>query len=237
LAYAVLLLLVTGGFTYLQADPAKTTISLLNIVLMIVPLVSIILGTIQFYNSREFNELIMAQPVKRSSIFLSQYLGLSLSLSAAFLAGTGIPLVLNGLTSAGLFLLADGVLLTFIFTGLAFLSAVMSRDKARGIGLSLIIWFYFALLYDGIVLSLLFYFSDYPLETPMLAFAALNPVDLARITIMMKLDISALMGYTGALYSKFFGSGVGIALSFAFMLIWVIVPIWIALRKFKRKDF
>lgn len=232
-----MLLLISAGFSYLNADAAKTTISLLNVVLLIVPLVSIILGTIQFYNSREFTELMMAQPIKRSSIFMAQYLGLAISLSAAFVVGTGLPMAFGGLTSAGIYLLVNGAMLTFIFTGLAFLAAVITSDKAKGIGLALVVWFYFALLYDGIVLSLLFYFSDYPLEKPMLAFAALNPVDLSRITIMMKLDISALMGYTGALYNEFFGTVMGTFLSFSFMAFWAIIPVWIAKRKFEKKDF
>jgi Cu-processing system permease protein len=78
-----------------------------------------------------------------------------------------------------------------------------SKDKARGIGAALLLWFYFALIYDGIVLLILFTFSDYPLEKLTLLLSALNPIDLGRIFIMLKMDISALMGYTGALYEDF----------------------------------
>jgi hypothetical protein len=63
------------------------------------------------------------------------------------------------------------------------------------------IWFYFALIYDGLILLILFSFSDYPLEKITLLLSALNPIDLGRISIMLKMDVSALMGYT-APYTK-----------------------------------
>jgi len=63
-----------------------------------------------------------------------------------------------------------------------------------------------------------------------------NLIDLARILILLQLDISALMGYTGALYQQFFGSGIGIVFSLLMQLIWIIVPLLFALKIFKKKD-
>ena len=83
---------------------------------------------------------------------------------------------------------------------------------------------------------ILFTFSDYPMEKATLALAALNPIDLGRIFIMLKMDISALMGYTGALYKQFFGSAQGILFTTAIMLAWIIAPLLIALRMFRKKD-
>jgi Cu-processing system permease protein len=98
------------------------------------------------------------------------------------------------------------------------------------------LWFYFALIYDGLILLILFSFSDYPLEKLTLVLSALNPVDLGRIFIMLKMDVSALMGYTGALYQDFFGSFMGMLFTTAVMLLWVVVPLYAALRTFKKKD-
>lgn len=237
LVYTLLLFLLSAGFAYIQGDASRCVASLMNVVLVVVPLVSIILGAIHYYNAREFLELIMTQPVKRANIFFAEYLGLSSVLALSLLVGLGLPLVAYGITLAGLYLLLTGVLLTFIFTALAFLASVYSNDKAKGIGISLILWFYFAILYDGIVLGILFYFNDYPLEKAVLALTALNPIDLSRIIILMNLDISALMGYTGALYNQFFGTFWGIGLSLGCMLLWIALPVWLAVRKFQHKDF
>ena len=70
----------------------------------------------------------------------------------------------------------------------------------------------------------------------MLVLCALNPVELARLLILLKLDISALMGYTGALYREFFGSTGGIVISFSMMMLWMIVPLAVARRIFRKKN-
>jgi len=69
-----------------------------------------------------------------------------------------------------------------------------------------------------------------------LLLSALNPIDLGRIFIMLKMDVSALMGYTGAVYKDFFGSGNGILFTCGVMLIWAIAPLLLAVRKFRKKD-
>jgi Cu-processing system permease protein len=95
---------------------------------------------------------------------------------------------------------------------------------------------YFTLLFDGLVLFLLFQFSDFPLEKPMIAVSALNPVDLSRILILLHMDASALMGYTGAVFKDFFGTITGSVFSFGVLTLWVIIPTWLSVRAFKRKD-
>src|SRR6185503_3053627 len=128
-----------------------------------------------------------------------------------------------------------GLILTAIFVAMAVLGSVITRDKAKGIGIAIMLWLYFSLFYDAIMLLIMFQFGDYPLERPMLLLCSLNPVDLARIVILLQMDISALMGYTGALYQKFFGSPAGIMFSFGLMLLWLATPLWIARRAFLRK--
>src|SRR6185295_12605633 len=126
IAYAILLFLFSYGMFYLESDPAKSTISLLNIILLLVPLISIIFGTIHFYNSREFIEMLLAQPMSRQNIFFSEYLGLSSSLSLALLAGVGIPAVIFGFSMNILLLMAIGILLTYVFVAVAIWCAIIT---------------------------------------------------------------------------------------------------------------
>jgi Cu-processing system permease protein len=95
---------------------------------------------------------------------------------------------------------------------------------------------YFALLFDGIVLFVLFQFSEYPIETPMIVMSTLSPIDLARIMLLLQMDVSALMGYTGAIFRDFFGTQVGVVLTFVILILWVYIPYLISLRIFKSKD-
>ena len=103
--------------------------------------------------------------------------------------------------------------------------------------LTLLVWLVTALLYDGLVLLVTQWFGDYPLEGPLLVLVFLNPIDLARVLLLLTFDNAALMGYTGAVYEKFFHRGVGTPLAFGMLLLCVAVPLLVGLRWFRRKDF
>jgi Cu-processing system permease protein len=235
-AYTAFLLLISLSLFGLEENPSKAMMSLLNIVLIVVPLISMVFSTIHFYNSYEFIELLLAQPLSRTRVLLSEYVGVSVSLLLALLVGMGVPIMVFAMNDTGWALLISGMALTLVFVSLAFLATVLTRDKAKGIGVALLLWFYFALIYDGLVLFILFSFSDYPLEKAVMILTSLNPVDLGRVIILLKMDISALMGVTGALYKDFFGSNFGMIYSISIMFLWIIIPLWVAVRIFKRKD-
>lgn len=236
LVYMLFLLFSGIGMYQLDSDTAKVVLSMMNILLIVVPLVSVIFTTIHFYNSYEFIEMMLAQPVNRRTIFLAEYLAVSSSLCLAFLVGTGLPMVYYGIDESGITLLFAGMILTMVFSSLAFLSSVLTRDKAKAIGIALLFWFYFSLLYDAFVLWIVYSFSDYPLEKATLTLVSLNPVDLARILMILKLDISALMGYTGAFYKEFFGSSKGFIFSSTILLLWIFIPVFAAIKIFDRKN-
>jgi Cu-processing system permease protein len=236
LLYTAFLFLCTIALFQLDADASKVILSLMNIVLIVVPLVSIVFATIHFYNSYEFIELLLAQPLNRKVIFLSEYVAVSLSMCFSFLAGVGIPTLLYNPRHSTITLLSVGTLLTLVFVSFAFFSSVVTRDKAKAIGIALLFWFYFSLIYDGLLLWIIYTFSDYPLDKVTLILVSLNPVDLGRIALLLQLDISALMGYSGAFYKNFFGGSLGTIYSFTILLIWVLVPVWGALYVFTRKD-
>ena len=236
IAYTLFLLLASIGLFNIEDNSSKGIISLMSIVMVIVPLVSIVFSTTYFYNASEFLELLVAQPLGRTNILLGEYIGVAFSMVSAFFIGIGIPVLIYAPGTTALVLLISGIGLTLVFTSLAFFAAVSTRDKARGIGLALMIWFYFSVIYDGLVLAILFAFNDYPLEKAVVALASLNPIDLGRIIILLKLDISALMGFTGAVYKEFFGSSFGMIYSILLMLIWIAIPLTLSVRIFKRKN-
>ena len=178
----------------------------------------------------------LVQPVNIKSFFLGDYVSVASSLCMAYLIGVGAPCLIFGANQSAMTLMIIGIILTLVFVSLAFLSAVLTRDKAKAIGIALLFWFYSALIYDGLLLWVVYNFSDYPLEKVTLGLIALNPVDLARIIMLMQLDISALMGYTGAFYKEFFGSILGNAFANSILILWVIVPLWLAARIFAKKD-
>lgn len=236
IAYTLFLAILSFSVFSLEDSADKGLLSLLNLVLIFVPLVCIIFSTIYIYNSAEFIELLVSQPVKRKTLWLSLFAGLSIALCVAFFIGTGIAIFVFDFSSTGIVLLTSGLVLSIIFAAIACLASVFTKDKAKGIGISILLWFYFSIIFDGLMLFLLFQLSDYPVEKFSIAATALNPIDLARIFVLLQMDVSALMGFTGAVFKDFFGSNTGIIIAAAIMFLWIALPVWFSMRKFQRKD-
>lgn len=241
LLYGLFFLVITATLLYFSGDFNKALVSLLNIVLLLVPLISIVFATMYAYSSREFTELLLAQPLKRSHIFLGQYLGLTLSLVLSLALGLSLAFLLFAGTAAESLHLAMlvlcGSLLTAIFTALAFLVSVLFEDRLKGFGLAILLWLFAAVIYDGLFLAFLVAFQDYPLEKASLGLTLLNPIDLSRIMMLLRLETAALLGYTGAVFDKFFGTLTGTLLSFGALVLWIVLPLLLFRRKVQHKDF
>lgn len=240
--YLLFYLLLGFVLLFLNSDLSKAVITLMNVIIILVPLIGTMFGVMYQYNAKEFTELLLALPLRRSSIFLGQYLGVAGSLAASLLLGLGIPFVVYGLFKSDaiwdfVLLLVVGVFLTFIFTALAFNIAVGNDNRIKGFGYALLLWLFLAVIYDGIFLMSLMLFGEYPLENFALGATLANPIDLSRTLILLKLDISALMGYTGAVFKQFFGTGLGLTVALMVLVGWTVVPIWLLVRKANRKDF
>jgi Cu-processing system permease protein len=236
IAYTLLLLAISFSLFNLEDNTGKGLLGLMNIVLIIVPLICIIFSTIYVYNSAEFIELLVSQPLQRKHIWISLFAGIAIALTLAFLIGVGIAILLYSFTATGLILIGVGLILSVIFIAIALLAAVYTRDKAKGIGIAVLLWLYFSIIFDGLVLFILFQFADYPLDKAMLVLSGLNPIDMGRILVLLKMDVSALMGYTGAVFQNFFGTAIGMIITLAVMFLWMIIPVSLSVRKFRRKD-
>ncbi len=240
--YFLFFLISTLSLLYLSNSLSKAIASLMNVALAIIPLISIVFGVMHYYNSRDFIDLLLSQPIKRKDVFLGQFSGLASSLSASFFLGTIIPFAIYGVFVSGEIwdfgiLAVAGLFLTFIFVALSFFISMINEDKIKGFGFAILIWLFLSVLYDGLILLFFVSFSDYPLETPSILFTILNPIDLSRVLILLKLDISALMGFTGAVFNQFFGTSSGMLVSFLSLIFWLTLLLWGIRHISQKKDF
>ena len=241
-AYMGFYLLLTASLLLLSNDLSKVAVSLNNFILYLTPLVSILFGSMYYYNSEEFIELLLAQPVSRKSIILGLYLGMLASLSLSLVIGIGLPMIILGsLTAANaqliFLLLLNAIILTIIFSLLSFIISLSNKNRIVGFGISIFVWLFFSIVYDGMFLLLLLGFKDYPLEELTLGLTMFNPIDLSRILFLMKLDISAMMGYTGAVLQKFLNSSIGTIVIMIVQSLWIILLSFFMVRQAKKKDF
>jgi Cu-processing system permease protein len=236
LVYMLILGALSFSILNLDNNTSKGLLSLLDISLLFVPIISILFSTIYFFNSIEFTELLLSLPLARSTLLLSEYLGVATSLCLAFLVGIGLPVIILAPGISGLILIGCGLLLTLIFSAMALLVFVLFKDKTRGIGASIIVALFFTLLFDGLLMIFIYSFSDYPIDKPIVAIIALNPVDLARVLMLLHLDVAALMGYSGALFKKLLGTTSGSIFTIGCMVVWILGPLWLSIRMFRNKD-
>tara|TARA_B100001115_G_C15846182_1_gene426463 strand:+ start:3734 stop:4513 length:780 start_codon:yes stop_codon:yes gene_type:complete len=241
LAYGLFFILSSGGLLYLSGDSNKVVVSLMNVIILLVPLISMIYGMMYMYQVRDYVEILLAQPISRKSIFGGYILGLSAALSICVVLGLLIPLLFFDpqqiVQAQWLMLIGISVILTIIFCILASFLVLKHENRLKGFGIGLFIWLFLAVIYDGLFLVILVAFEAYPVEQMALGLTLANPVDMGRVLLIFQLDYSALMGYTGAIFEKFFGTLQGtVIIGFAYLL-WIGFPSWLLLRKAQLKDF
>lgn len=236
IAYTIFLLLISFGLFVIEDVPEKSLMSMLTMNLTLIPLISTMFSTIYIYNSGEFIELLAAQPIKRKTLWFSIFISLALALSIAFFIGFGIPVLIFSANSIGITMIITGIILSVIFVSISLFTAVYIKDKTKGIGAALLLWLFFTVVFDGLVLFLLFQFLDYPLENLIVVLSMLNPVDLVRIVSLMQMDVSALMGATTAVFKKTFTGMSGSFITYGVLLFWLIIPLYFSTRKFDKKD-
>jgi Cu-processing system permease protein len=241
IVYALGFALLTEGFLRFSGSESNALLGLGTVTLIAVPMLTLVVATVHLYAARDFVEMLLAQPVRRGALFAGLYLGLALPAAGAFLVGAGAPLAVRGflaplLRGACATLLISGVLLTTTFVAVACCVVFLVEDRLRGLGVALGVWGLAAVLYDAGVLMLVALASDHPLEKPLLLLTFANPIDLARVLLLLRLDAAGLMGYTGAAFQTFFG-GWGAGLALAALMGWVALPVLVGARAFNRKDF
>lgn len=224
-----------------ENNTPKALLSLFNLSVYLVPLISLIFGTMYFYNSREYIEMILCQPIPRSALFIGLFLGTSLPMVFSLSAGILIPFTLFGNFSEGfkltLLLVLISSVLTLLSIAISFLISTKITDKVKGLSISIFFWLITAIAFDGFLLLIAYLFQDYPVEKFLLGLTLLNPLDLSRTIFILNFDISALLGLTGALFKKFYGSEVGIIIASISLFIWILLPFIIGLKSFNKKDF
>lgn len=242
IGYALSFFFLCNLIFYTSSSSSSGTVaSLLNLFLLVIPLFGLLFGSLSFVDSIPFFEMILIRPVSRMELYIGKWIGLSLGLSLSFLIGI-MPVATFYLNINDeyfylfILLLVFSILLHLIFVSISFCLSVILRSKEVILIVSLLVWFYFYILYDLIILGFSIHFGEYPLEVPVFTSILLNPLDLVRIIILIKMDIGSLMGFSTAFFMKYLGGTKGIVLSSTFLSLWIALPLLLGLSIFKKKD-
>jgi Cu-processing system permease protein len=234
--------LITAGAIGFQGF-ARTSASLLSLVLYVIPLISLVMGTLSFTSEKSSSELLFSQPVTRTEILAGKLLGLFAAILIATLIGfglAGLVIALKAGPEGSLrypAFVSLSLVLALIFLTLSALVAILCQRKSVAFGASLFLWFFFVLLYDLLVMGGTFLLRERAAN--MFLFTSLlgNPVGMVRVASLIALDGKEVFGAAGAALLRFLGGGRSsvIVLS-AGLLLWIVLPFLAARSLLKRQD-
>ncbi len=234
--------IMAEGFSGMQ-NFTRTSASLLNLVLYIVPLVALTMGTLSFTGDKGSTELLFSQPLFRSEILLGKLVGVFFSIALSTLVGFtlagGVVIAANG--GEGLSRYASFVVLSLalslVFLSIAVLSSTIGRRKSKAFGVALFLWFFFVLFYDLLALGGVMLLKGKAANTFLFLSVFGNPVDMVRVATLIILDNVAIFGAAGAAMLRFLGGQTAsLFLLVAGLMVWGSLPLLIAVHMMKRQD-
>ncbi len=242
LAVGIALAGLGGSGLVLVQDFTRTAASLLNLSMYVFPLLGLILGAAAFSGSGGDLELLVAQPVRRSTVLAGRLLGLLAAVSMVAAVGFGaagaLVAVRVGTAGMGGYLQVAGasVLAGAIGLGLGALLGVLLRGGSTAVGWALALWLFFAVLFDLALIGVLQIFGDARPGLGVAAALALNPVDALRTLALVRLDAELLLGPAGATLFGVYGHGAGFLVLSGATALWLLGPGALAGVLFSRRD-
>lgn len=248
--FAALALAVAGSGYVLSGgrgvqDFARTAVSLVQLVVLLVPLTSLVIGVLALAPERGSAELLFSQPVARGTILLGKLLGLFQALAAAQALGFGAAgLVIfsqSGEEGLGGFLAlaAGSLVLTAVFLGLAAVLAAgaVGRRRARALALALVVWFVAVVLFDVAALGLASFLPSGAASRVLIVSVLVNPVGGVRIGSLLAIEGTAAFGAASLAFLRFTRGPAGAALLLGLSaLAWVVAPALLAIGRLRRAD-
>ncbi|MDM8530945.1 ABC transporter permease subunit [Anaerolineales bacterium HSG25] len=219
----------------------RTAASLINLVLLVVPLMALTIGAGSLSAEQERGTLayLLAQPVNRLEVMLGKYLGLSLSLLGVLALGFG----LSGITIAGqggqsdLWPFAVLVLFSFILAlgmlSLGMLISVIAHKSAVATGIALFVWLLFVFVGDLGLMGTTLAFK-LPIRT-LFSLALLNPLQVFKMSALISLNTSLdVLGPTGIYALQTYRDNL-VWLFLGAMTVWIVIPFGISYFIFNQR--
>lgn len=243
LAVAVSGYVLSGGSGV--QDFSRTAASLVQLVVLLVPLTALLLGVLALSSDRGNAELLFSQPVSRSVILFGRVAGIYQALVSAQAVGFG---------AAGVVIYAqagdDGVLgflvvvaTAFVLTGVSLgLAALISagnigRRRSRALAIALVVWLVLVVLADLAALGAASLLRSGAASRLLITAAIVNPVGAARTGALLLIEGTAAFGSASLALLRFAGGPFRTALWLAASLaLWLALPFWIASRRLSRSD-
>jgi Cu-processing system permease protein len=180
---------------------------------------------------------LLAQPIGRAEILIGKFLGLSMALLAALLAGFGLAAALlawqGGLVEAGRYSLLVGfsLLLALVSLSLGMAISAWSRSSALAVGLALLVWLMLVFLGDlGLMGTAVVMKLDIG---TLFALTLVNPLQVFKIATVYGLRATLeVLGPAGIYATRTYGAQL-LPLLVSVLVVWVMTPLAAAYVRFR----
>jgi Cu-processing system permease protein len=235
--------IISGGHGV--QDFARTSASLVHLVVLIVPLISLMLGVLSLSLERGAAEVVFALPIARRTILAGRLAGLFLALALAQSFGFGLAGIVVWLQSGpeglGAFftVLAASLVATAVFLALAALLAAdaFGRRRTRALALAIVTWLVCEVFIDLAALGLATLLPSGAASRVLIVASLLNPIGALRTGALLLVEGTGAFGAASLALLRFthgpMGAAALIALSLAF---WIALPSALAARRLERAD-
>lgn len=222
----------------------RVTAGLLNLVLYLLPLIALVMGASAVAGEKEAGSLhvLLTHPVSKGEVIVGKFLGLGLALIAAILTGFGGAGVVIAI-KAGTMSMGDyftfvilSIVLGMIFLSIALLLSVITIRRAQAMGLAIFVWFLMVLVYDFLAIGVASMQEVKVIIPLLLSLLLLNPVDIVRVLVILRLGGETTFGPTLAALTRTISSTSGDILLLTVLALWVVVPLLLAAIMFRRRQ-
>ena len=228
------------GFTSL----ATTIVSLASLAIFLIPLIALLLAYDTIVGEEEQGTLLLllTYPIGKVQLLAGKFVGHAAILAVSTAVGFGVAGVLIGFMSDALgdaelwrafaFFILTSILLGWVFVAIAYIASVVASEKSRAAGVALLVWFWFVLVFDLLLLGALVATKGSHGGDWLPYLLLLNPTDVFRLANLAGFE--AARNYTGlaaVATGPLFQPGVLAAILAA----WVAVPLGAALWLFQRR--
>lgn len=227
-------LALAGTGQYGMAGFGRTAASLINLVMLIVPLMALTAGASSLAGERERGTLayLLSQPVNRVEVLLGKYIGLALALLTSLVLGFGVSAVViamrSGDSNAIEFLRLVGLAyaLSLAMLSIGFLISVMTRKTSVALAAAVFAWLVLVFAGDlGLMGStLVFKLSIQQL----FGFSLINPLQVFKMSAMGSIHASLdVLGPAGLYATQTFGHRLDLIFGIS-LAAWIMLPLGLA---------
>lgn len=229
------------GFTSL----ATTIVSLASLAIFLIPLIALLLAYDTIIGEEEQGTLLLllTYPLRRSQLLMGKFIGHASIMAVSTLVGFGVAAILIALLSGELFdiklwqafafFILSATLLGWVFVALAYVASVIVSEKSSAAGAALLLWFWFVLVFDLVMLGGLVLSKGASGGDWLAYLLLLNPTDVFRLANLAGFE--AARSYTGLAHMTAGPLFEPAALS-GILMLWVIGPLSLALWLFKHRQ-